>query len=113
MYLSRADLELVQGDTASWTVTVTNEDGTPADISTYTAQAQIRRAVADADEVVVADMTTLVESPAVVLALTSAQTTPMSGFYVWDLQLTGSEGEIITIMAGRVKVTAEVTRAVA
>lgn len=107
------DLELYQGDSFAASVTVSNEDGTPADISSYTATAQIRRAVADADPVVVADITCTTESPLVHLSLTAAQTTALNGRYMWDLQLAGGAGEVITILRGAVKLTAEITRAAA
>lgn len=110
MQITRADLSVYQGDTEAWTVTVLNDDGTPADIASYTAAAQIRRAVADSDPVVVADMAAVVVSPVVQLSLTAAQTAAMSGRYVWDLQLTGPAGEILTVMNGKVTVTPEVTR---
>lgn len=55
MPTGRADLTIYQGDDMAWTVLVTLEDGiTPADITDYTALAQIRRSVADQDPVVVA-----------------------------------------------------------
>jgi hypothetical protein len=109
--MTRSDLSIYQGDDYSAIVTVRNADGTPADISGYTALAQIRRAPADADSVVVQTMTTVVASPNINLSLTNAQTQALTGRYVWDLQIISSTGAITTILAGRVTVTAEVTRA--
>jgi hypothetical protein len=111
--MNTTDLSVYQGDTPAWTVTVTDDDGTPSDITGYTAKAQIRRAPADADEVVVAEMSATVDSPFIHLSLTAAQTTPMTGRYVWDLELTGPAAEVVTIMHGKVTVKAEVTRSVA
>lgn len=111
--MTTADLFVYQGDTPGWTVNVTDEGGTPVDISGYTAKAQIRRAAADADPEVAAEMSAVVQSPFVHLALTASQTAAMTGRYVWDLQLSGAGGEVITIMAGKVTVRAEVTREVA
>lgn len=107
------DLQIYQGDTPAWNVTVLADSGSPANIAGYTARAQIRRAPADADAVVAAEMSAVVESPYVHLSLTAEQTTPLTGRYVWDLQLTGPTGEVITIMYGKVAVKAEVTRATA
>jgi hypothetical protein len=109
--MHRTNLTIYQGDDYAAVVTVRNADGTPADISTYTAEAQIRRAAADVDEVVVATFTAVVASPAVNLTLTHDQTLPLTGSYVWDLQLVSAGGVITTIMAGQVRMTAEVTRA--
>lgn len=108
--MTRQDLDLYQGDDFGATVTVRNEDGTPADISTYTAQAQIRRAVADADPLVIAEITATVESPDIHLALSHDITATLSGRYVWDLQIVSAAGAVTTIMAGKVITTAEVTR---
>src|SRR6187402_3391613 len=94
------DLSIYQGDTHSWTVTVLAEDGAPADITGSTAKAQIRRSVADTDPTVAAELATSVASPVVTMSLSSAQTRPLTGRYVWDLQLTDGAGAITTIMAG-------------
>jgi hypothetical protein len=111
MPATREDLSVYQGDDQSWTVTVRNQDGTPAVITGFTARAQIRRGVADSDPVVVAEMAASIASPVVNLSLTHIQTSTMSGRYVWDLQLTSPTGEVTTILAGNVNAKAEVTRA--
>ena len=110
MPLTRADLVIYQGDSYAATVTVHNADGTPADITGYTAQAQIRRLVADSDPVVVVDIGTTVVSPNVILDIPHSETEPLQGRYVWDLQLTTPDDQIMTIVAGKVILTAEVTR---
>lgn len=107
------NLQVFQGDDFAAIVLVTNADGTPANITGYTALAQIRRAVADVDPVVVATFTATVASPNVNLSLSNAQTRPLTGRYVWDLQLTSPAGVITTVVAGRVVVTAEVSRVAA
>lgn len=109
----RADLTIYQGDDMAWIVTVTLEDNvTPADITGYTAVAQIRRGAADSDPVVVTTFTTAVVSPEVSMSLSHDQTELLCGRYVWDLQLTSPAGIVTTILKGNVAVTAEVTRAV-
>src|SRR5262245_24921323 len=110
MPVSKADLILYQGDDFAATVAVSNEDGTPADISTCTAQAQIRRAVADRDPVIVAEITAAVDTSTVTLSIPHTVTETLSGRYTWDLQLTSGAGQITTILAGNVQVTLEVTR---
>ena len=111
MPVKRQDLDIYQGDDPAWEVFVDTGDGvTPADITGYTALAQIRRSVADQDPVVVVTMTAAVVSPNVSLSLSHDQTELLCGRYVWDLQLTSPAGIITTILRGNVSVTAEVTR---
>lgn len=108
--MTNGNLDIYQGDDFAAVVTVYNEDNTPADITGYTALSHIRRAVADADPVIVATVATLVDSPDVNLSLTADQTEPLQGQYVWDLQLTGPTGGIVTVIRGKAIVTPEVTR---
>lgn len=107
----QANLDIYQGDDYAASVTVRNADNTAADITGYTASAQIRRAVADVDAVIVATITCTVQSPLVLLALTHTQTEALTGRYVWDLQLTSAGGAVTTVLEGNVIVDAEVTRA--
>lgn len=110
----QADLTLYQGDDWAATVNVLNLDMSPADLTGYTAQAQIRRSVADQDPVVAAELQATVELPNLVLLfLSHAQTTLLAGQYQWDLQLTSPQADIVTILAGGVNVTQEVTRGAA
>ena len=111
MPVARADLSLYQGDTYKATVTVTNEDGSPADLTGYSAEAQLRTDVADKAPTVVADMTAAIRAPNFVdLSLASSITDSLTGRYAWDLQLVSGTGEITTVLAGKVLVTQEVTR---
>jgi hypothetical protein len=113
MSVSQADLGPYQGDDYTATVSVTLSDGSAADLTGYTAAAQIRRGVADADPEVVEEFTCVVSSPLVVITLTHDQTAGLSGQYVWDLELTSATGAITTIVRGKVVMTAEVTRPIA
>src|SRR5262245_51067592 len=107
-----AHLYVYQGDDYAATVTVSNGDGTPADLSGYTAKAQIRRDVADVQPQVAAELSCTIDSPNIYLALTHDQTAALSGTLKWDLQLTETaSGVITTILAGSVPDTQEVTRA--
>lgn len=111
MAANPVDLNLYQGDDFAAMVTVRTSDGSPADITGYTALAQMRREVADSDAVVAATFTSTVSSPYVILSLAHTVTEDLTGRYVWDLQVTSGTGAITTILAGRVSVTAEVSRA--
>jgi hypothetical protein len=111
MAAGKADLAIYQGDDYAAVVLVTNAANQPADITGYTASAQIRRGIADNDPDVVATVACTVTSPNVFLAITHTQTAALTGRYVWDLQITSATGAITTILEGNVIVTAEVTRA--
>lgn len=111
--MNNCDLAIYQGDDYAALVTVNNcADGTPADLTGYTAQGQIRSGPADFAPLVVAEMLATVVLPNnISLYLASAQTLAMQSlFYCWDLQLITPNGMIITIMRGDVNVTTEVTR---
>lgn len=107
-----ADLAIYQGDDWAATVTVTNADGTPADLTGYTAQSQIRTGPADQTYLVAAELLCDVVLPNLIsLSLTHDQTTLLTEpTYQWDLQITSSAGEITTILRGDVNVAPEVTR---
>ena len=114
MSVTKANLDVMQGDDYAASVFITNADGTPADIDGYTAQAQIRRDVADEARRVEVEITTTVESPNVTLSIPHAQTQLLTASsYVWDLQLTSPTNGIVTVLAGAVVVTREVTRVIA
>lgn len=106
----RSDLHIYQGDDYSAVVTVTDADGAEADITGYTARAQIRRQVADTDTVIALDMPATVESPRVLFGASHDDTASLSGSYLWDLELTSPDDVVTTIMRGNVKVTQEITR---
>lgn len=109
--MTRIDLPLYQGDSFNGIVTITNADGTPADLTGCTARAQIRRAVADTAPDVAAEIECVITLPdRVFISLTSSQTGALSGQYVWDLQLTTPTPVVTTIAGGKVTVTQEVTR---
>lgn len=108
----KADLNIYQGDSYAAVVSVLNEDMSAADLDGYTAQAQIRTDVADKAPEVVIDMVTAMESPNIVkLSIPHSQTATLEGRYAWDLQLVSPSGDITTVLAGKVLVTQEVTRA--
>jgi len=110
--MTRQDLSIYQGDDYLATVTVSTADGAPADLTGYSASAQIRRKPADFSPEVAAEFLAEIALPQVIiLTLTNAQTLALSGVYSWDLQVTDAGGAVQTIMAGQARVTQEVTRA--
>jgi hypothetical protein len=102
-------LVLYRGDTAHWRFILWLDTAKtqPADLTGATAKAQIRDKPAGA---VIVELVCTVELPNVVvmdLDAAASSTLPPKG--VWDLQMTYASGDIVTILAGSVTVTPDVT----
>jgi len=102
-------LTLYRGDSARWRFTLwTDEAKTqPADLTDATAKAEIRDKPAGATVVA---LVCAVELPNVVtmeLLPAASATLPAKG--AWDLQMTYADGSVVTILAGSVEVTPDVT----
>jgi hypothetical protein len=111
MPASRADLLIDQGADYSATVIVQNIDGTPADLTGWTAKAQLRRGPADAAPEVEHEIATTVQAPqTVLLSIPHADTTLLTGRYAWDLDLISPTNQIVTVLQGAAIIDAEVTR---
>lgn len=108
--MSTAHLSLYQGDDFVGVVSVFDSAGEAADLTGYTAKAQIRRSFADNDPTVACEIDTVITSPDVHLTIPGADTAALIGKYVWDLQLVSAAGAVTTILSGNVAVTQEVTR---
>lgn len=107
---SVANLALYQGDDYAATVAVSDGSG-PAILTGYVAQAQIRQGAADDfPDVLVEIDTDLVLPSTINLNISRDVTVMLAGRYAWDLQVTGVDGVVTTILAGDVIVTKEVTR---
>jgi hypothetical protein len=111
MPVSRANLEIYQGSDFAATVHVEYIDGSPVDLTGWTAKAQIRRGPADCNETIDYEIGTTVQPPDnVILAIPHDATEDLCGRYAWDLDLISPEGIISTVLTGAAIVTAEVTR---
>ena len=111
MPVSKADLAIMQGSDYAATVTVEYIDGTPVDLTGWSAKAQLRNGTADCSPEVIHEISTTITLPdQVVLNIPHATTETLKGRYAWDLDLTSPEDAIITVLAGNANVTAEVTR---
>jgi len=110
--VGRADLAIYQGD--DWAGIVTVYDGGAAAVLTgYLPQAQIRLGPADTNPKVLVEIAAALDTTItgqINLSIPSTTTTYMSGSYAWDLQLTTPTGVIMTLLAGQVVVTQEITR---
>ena len=102
------DLILYSGDDFSMTLTLTNPDGSIANLTGSTAQAQIR--VTAVDPTIQASFICSISNNVVTLNLTGASTQNLVGKYVWDCQLTNASGAVRTPVAGAVTFTQDVTR---
>ena len=109
--VTKADLQIYQGDDYMASVKVMNDDGTDADLTGYTAQAQIRYGPADEEEEIIVDLAPVV-APEGLIAFTipRAVTADLSGRYQWDLQIVAGTGEVTTLLAGDVVAVKEITR---
>ena len=108
------NLDIHQGDDFAAAIDFFNDDGTDADLTGYSALAQIRTDVADVAPEVIAQLVIIIELPKTIrLSLPHAITETMTEDYIWDLQLSDSAGIRTTPMGGDVRVTLEVTRALA
>jgi len=111
MPVSRADLDIYQGTDYTATVFVANIDGTPADLTGWTAKAQLRRGPADAAPEVEHEIAATVQPPqTVLLSIPHAATTLLTSRYAWDLDLISPTGQIVTVLQGAAIIDAEVTR---
>jgi hypothetical protein len=108
----QATLNIYQGDDYTADVTVMEADGTtPADLTGYTAQSEIRPVVGDTAPAAAAQFTTTISGNIITIKLTHDDTKNLNKpSYVWDLQIIDATGWITTILAGPVKVTLEVTK---
>jgi hypothetical protein len=106
----RANLTVYQGDDWAAAIAVQNADGTPADLTGYTATAQIRTIPANTAQVVTSFGLGIALPNTINLALSHDQTQALGGSYVWDLQCTETDGTISTLMSGVVRVIPEISQ---
>jgi hypothetical protein len=108
---STANLSIYEGDDFMALVTVLNTDSTPADLTGYTVQAQVRTGPADSNPTVSAEFQCTFSGNVITVVLPHTATIALTAAtYVWDLQLTDTSGWVSTLLAGAVRVTKDVTR---
>lgn len=103
------NITIDQGTTFSLTITLTNDDGTAKDLSSYTASAQMRKSYYTSTYT--AFTTAKVDlSGELTISLTATQTSAIkAGRYVYDIEIVSS-AETLRILEGIVTVTPEVTK---
>lgn len=103
------NITIDQGTTFSLSITLTNDDGTAKDLSSYTVSAHMRKSYYT--NTYTAFTTAKVDlTGELTISLTAAQTTAIkAGRYVYDIEITSS-AETLRILEGIVTVTPEVTK---
>jgi hypothetical protein len=106
------DLSVYQGDGFSITVEILHADGSPFDLTGYTAASDIRHGPADLFPDPVTAFTVVILLPdEITLSLLPEQTLAfLEEPLFYDLEITSPEGMPQTILRGRVIVTLEITR---
>ena len=103
------NITIDQGTTFSLTITLTNDDGTAKDLSSYTVSAQMRKSYYTSTYT--AFTTAKVDlTGELTISVTAAQTSDIkAGRYVYDIEI-ASSSETLRILEGIVTVTPEVTK---
>lgn len=101
-------LRLYRGDSYGWQFVLWSDtDKTqPVDLTDVTVAAQIRDRPGGTPVIDMTCTVTLPNTIAVDLDAADSQTAPSGG---WDLQLTYSDGRVVTVLAGMVIVTPDIT----
>jgi hypothetical protein len=104
------DLNIYQGDDYIAQVTVLDSTGAAADLTGYTAEAEIRTGLG-ANGTLAATFACSISGNLINITLTHDQTKTLTReTYVWDVQVVSATGWITTLLAGSVAVTQEVTK---
>jgi hypothetical protein len=103
------DLALYAGDDFYLTLTISDADGQPVDLASATIGAQLRVKPDDPDPPAAAFAVTTAANVAT-LHLTNAVTAKLTGTLAWDCQIQTQNGDITTLLAGKVTMTGDVTR---
>lgn len=117
---SKLNLDIRQGGTFSATVTLTNPDATPVDLTGATVRGQLRKTALDAAVVATFDVTiTDAVNGVFEYGLTDEDTagitageqpTEDASLYVWDMELEDTLGRVTPLFYGTATVLREVTR---
>ena len=102
-------LQVYRGDSHAWRFRVwTDESHSVAfDLTEASVAAQIRRGP---DVPFAVDLACEVEPPNVVTVRLDAAASQRTPIGVWDMQASWSDGRVVTLAAGKVDTTADVTR---
>ena len=106
----RFDLEIYQGDTLSFTITLKDSLGVVKDITGWTPLGQIRSLV---DNTVIDTFTITVDGPNGILTVSIPNTgTITAGSYKYDIQTTDTSTNVRTWIGGNVTVIDDITEVI-
>lgn len=106
----RANLSIDQGATFSTIITVTDDDNNVIDLSSYTGNAQIKKAYSSLNVAQTFTVSVNGSLGTVTLSLTANQTSNLvAGRYVYDVKLTEAGGTISRIVEGLVTINPKVS----
>lgn len=118
MPASSYDITIEQGASFGFTITMTNEDATPFDLTSWTPRSMIRKKYTDVTAT--ANLTTDVIPAGVgdtvpykiTVSMTPANTANIAaGIYVWDLEIaTAANADVRRLLKGICTVDPEVTK---
>jgi hypothetical protein len=107
---TKANLKIDQGTDFSTSITLTDDDNDPVDLSSYTGEGQIRKYYTSTSAV---DWSVSLggNTGVVTISLTANTTNNIAaGRYVYDIEITNAAGIVSRILEGIVTVTPGVTR---
>jgi hypothetical protein len=102
------NLRLYQGDDFYLDVTVTDADGNPADLSSYTARAQVRSSPPNGTNPPMATFTATIAGNVVHLHLPASEAVNLANPACWDCEIDGDD--LTTLVYGGVRVSSQVTQ---
>ena len=106
----KADILIEQGATFSTSIDVTDNDGVPTNLTGFTAAAQMRKHYTSANAFTFTS--SVVANAGIVTLSMNANTTNSitAGRYVYDCELTDTNGVVSRLIEGIVTITPGVTR---
>lgn len=107
---TKANIIIDQGTTFSTSIFITDENGDPIDLTSYTGVSQMRKHYTSSNSQSFS-VSLGGNQGTVTLSLTSTQTANLTpGRYVYDVEITSGSNVVSRIIEGIVTVTPEVTR---
>lgn len=105
---NKLNLNIDQGADFSTTINVTNINGMPIDLTTYTAQSQMRRHYTSSNAV---SFSVSISNSNIILSLNSYTSSLLSnGRYVYDVEIISSSNVVSRVVEGIITVSPNVTR---
>ena len=105
------NLYVEAGATFERSLIYTNDDGTLFDLTDYTAELQVRETASSATATLTVTPTIAVETAVIAWEFTATQTATLTNSsYVYAIELTNTDGDVIRLLEGAVTVSPEVVR---